>query len=90
MYDETYGVIYEVIMRKFRASMEPFWDLKIGKYVEYLTPVSSEYIKLTTVQFCHWVEVAWQVQISQIKDTKEWEIVYYMIRLWATAYIQWF
>ena len=32
-------------MRKFRASMEPFWDLKIGKYVEYLTPVSSEYIK---------------------------------------------
>ena len=25
---------------KFRASMEPFWDLKIGKYVEYLTPVS--------------------------------------------------
>ena len=32
-------------MRKFRASMEPFWDLKISKYVEYLTPVSSEYIK---------------------------------------------
>jgi hypothetical protein len=24
IYDETYGVIYEVIMRKFRASMEPF------------------------------------------------------------------
>ena len=23
--------------------MEPFWDLKIGKYVEYLTCVSSEY-----------------------------------------------
>ncbi len=22
-------------MRKFRASMEPFWDLKISKYVEY-------------------------------------------------------
>ena len=42
MYDETYGVIYEVIARKFRAFMEPFWDLKIGMY-EYLTNVSSEY-----------------------------------------------
>ena len=31
-------------MRKFRASLEPFWDLKISKYVEYLTRVSSEYI----------------------------------------------
>jgi hypothetical protein len=31
-------------MRKSRASLEPFWDLKIGKYVEYLTPVSSEYL----------------------------------------------
>jgi hypothetical protein len=30
-------------MRKFRASMEPFWDLKIGKYVEYIMRVSSEY-----------------------------------------------
>jgi hypothetical protein len=28
-------------MRKFKASMEPFWD---GKYVEYLTPISSEYL----------------------------------------------
>jgi hypothetical protein len=27
-------------MRKFRASMEPFWDLKISEYVEHLT---SEY-----------------------------------------------
>ena len=44
MYDETYGVIYEVIARKFRASMEPFWDLKIGISVEYLMHVSSEYI----------------------------------------------
>ena len=26
-------------MRKFRASLEPFWDLKISKYVEYLTRV---------------------------------------------------
>ena len=33
-YDETYGVICEVIMRKFRASMEPFYDLKISIYVE--------------------------------------------------------
>ena len=31
-------------MRKFWTSMEPFWDLKIGKYVEYFTRVSSEYI----------------------------------------------
>jgi hypothetical protein len=31
-------------MRKFRASMEPFWDLKIGKYVEHLMLVSSEYL----------------------------------------------
>ena len=43
MYDETYGVKYEVITRKFGAFMEPFWDLKIGIiYVEYLTHVSSE------------------------------------------------
>ena len=34
-------VIYEVIMQKFRASMKPFWDLKFGEYVEYL---SSEYL----------------------------------------------
>ena len=31
-------------MQKFRASMEPFWDLKFGEYVEYLTRVSSEYL----------------------------------------------
>ena len=31
-------------MRKFRASLEPSWDLKISKYVEYITRVSSEYI----------------------------------------------
>ena len=31
-------------MRKSRASLEPFWDLKISKYIEYLTRVSSEYI----------------------------------------------
>ena len=34
IYDETYSVIDEVIMRKFRASMEPSCDLKISKYVE--------------------------------------------------------
>ena len=36
MYDETYGAIYEVIWgdyEKFRASMEPFWDMKIGNYM---------------------------------------------------------
>ena len=43
MYDETYGVIYEVIARKVRAFMEPFWDLKIG-IILYLTHVPSEYI----------------------------------------------
>ena len=44
-YDETYGIIYEVIMRKFRASMEPlFWDLKFSEYVEYLACVSSDYL----------------------------------------------
>ena len=31
-------------MQKFRASMEPFWDLKFGEYVEYLACVSSEYL----------------------------------------------
>ena len=31
-------------MKKSRASLEPFWDLKASKYVEYLTRVSSEYI----------------------------------------------
>ena len=41
-YDETYGVIYEVIMKTSRASLELFWDLKVSKYVEYLTRVSSE------------------------------------------------
>jgi hypothetical protein len=33
-------------MRKFRASMERFWDLKMSKYVEHLTRVSSEYLIL--------------------------------------------
>ena len=31
-------------MKTSRASLEPFWDLKISKYVEYLTRVSSKYI----------------------------------------------
>jgi hypothetical protein len=31
-------------MRKFRASLEPFRDLKIGEYVKHLMPVSSEYL----------------------------------------------
>ena len=42
---QNYLVRQSVIMRKFGALVEPFWDLKIGKYVEYLTPVFSEYIK---------------------------------------------
>ena len=29
---------------KFRTSMEPFWDLKIGMHVEYLTHTSSKYV----------------------------------------------
>ena len=32
-------------IQKLRAFMEVFWDLKIGKYVEYLTHASSEQIK---------------------------------------------
>ena len=28
-------------MQKFRASMEPFWDLKFGEYVEYILRVYS-------------------------------------------------
>ena len=31
-------------MRKFRASMEPFCNLKFSEYVEYLVRVSSEYL----------------------------------------------
>ena len=34
-------------MQKFRASVEPFWDLKIGKYAEYQAPVIEQiYYKL--------------------------------------------
>ena len=33
-YDETYGVIYEVIQGKFRASLEPLWAMEIARYVE--------------------------------------------------------
>jgi hypothetical protein len=36
-------LLYEVIMGKYRASMDPFWDLNISKYVEYLTCISSKY-----------------------------------------------
>ena len=35
----NFGVIYEVIMQKFRASIEPFLDLKFCEYVEYLVHV---------------------------------------------------
>ena len=29
-------------MRKSSASLEPFWDLKISKYVEYVMHVSTQ------------------------------------------------
>ena len=37
-------------MQKFRASMEPFWDLKFGEYVEYLTRVFSDSELLTSIE----------------------------------------
>jgi hypothetical protein len=57
--------MYEVIMRKFRASMEPFWDLKIiGKYVEYLTHVSSEYvIFITHLPGIKWFNVCTRIRL---------------------------
>ena len=33
-YDETYGVIYEVIQAKFRATLEPLWAMKLARNVE--------------------------------------------------------
>ena len=33
MYDGTYDVIYEVIARKFRAFMEPFWARLENQYI---------------------------------------------------------
>ena len=41
-----YVVIYDVIWRKLRASLEPSWAMKIARYVEQLTHRSSEYIIL--------------------------------------------
>ena len=38
-------------MRKFRGSLEPFCDLKVSKYAEYLTCVSSEYITKPSATF---------------------------------------
>ena len=41
------AIYFSAVIRhnlKFRASMKPFWDLKIGIYVEHLMHVSSEYI----------------------------------------------
>ena len=34
IYDEIYDVINEVIIGEFRASMKPFCNLKISKYVK--------------------------------------------------------
>ena len=50
MYDETYGVIYEIIARKLGASLEPFWDLKISKYRKLwlLSMLSSRHKLLLT------------------------------------------
>ena len=52
IYDETYSVIDEVITRKFRASMEPFCDLKFSKNVEQLTytiEVESQSVEFISV-----------------------------------------
>ena len=48
-------------MKKSRASLEPFWDLKISKYVEYLTRVSSEYC---AVEFVSVIEASKLVAIK--------------------------
>ena len=48
-YDEAYGVIYEVIMRKFRALMEPFWDLKFS---EILCRLSCACIQRIPYKLC--------------------------------------
>ena len=32
--DETYGVIYEVIHEKFRASLEPLWAENFARNIE--------------------------------------------------------
>jgi hypothetical protein len=37
---------YEVIIRRFRASMEPFWDLKISEYVVSYTYIQRIFYKL--------------------------------------------
>ena len=40
-------------MQTFRASMEPFRDLKFGEYVEYLsTRVFSDSVLLTSIVCC--------------------------------------
>ena len=47
MMKHYYGVIYEVMMRKFGALMEPFWTFKSGKYVGYL-----KYIQWIPYKLC--------------------------------------
>ena len=42
---QVFGVIYEVSYEKIQGLDGAFLRFEIGKYVEYLTPVSSEYIK---------------------------------------------
>ena len=69
--------------------MEPFGDLKIGKYVEYLTHVSSEYIvnrlllSLTTT--------AGQTSCVFLADTISWinkaSLVLYIAAHYATIHL---
>ena len=55
MYNESYGVIYEVATYQPWASMEPFWDLKIGttEYVEYLYPTNTLKAEFYKYHFKH-------------------------------------
>ena len=69
MYDETHGVIYEVIMR---VSMEPFWGLKIGKYVDYQTHVSSEYIYIKSWELLSPISTAGQTSRVLLADVIPW------------------
>ena len=46
-------VIYEVITRKFRASVEPFWDLKISIYDAYIQRIQKLYGAVEFVS-CDW------------------------------------
>jgi hypothetical protein len=60
-------------MRKFRDSMEPFWDLKISKYVEYLARISSEYFTscvlpslTSTAYVIPWIALCYNIIIARM------------------------